>query len=485
MNSIKNNEYGNELRITLEPQPNSVDSNSADSNSFLLHVESPAGEVSASSFRPPFNTRDIVNALTSIPRAVDEFQSSFGPPREIIRSLGERLFTSLCEGRVGKLYLQSLEMVKVNNQSLRLTIIINDAELAVLPWEFLYDPLRKDFIALSVRSPIIRRWNSPEEPYLSPPTTPLNVLIVSAEVHKYDLGTAESEIKIIEDCLAGGEFKIDKLLNATPKQFMSALASEEPIHVLHFIARGVPPNYESNSAYSVSSESISLSQLGLLLHSDSKGAPSTDGDLVDVSLLRHLVRSMRDLRFVSLSGDHTDWIACQLAAECPSVLGWRGENTFQAYESFAKGFYSAFRQFQPLEAAVTQGRQAIDLDYPGGKEWGMPVFYMQINNGKLFAGAGGAEQSALKAVRQSDFESLLLTGDDPAAAAAPAPKELKNSRQGQKISALLEMENQNLLAIQTELSKFGAGAPEFLMTQKQEIQNKIELLQSELDQLNL
>ncbi|HEX8246553.1 MAG TPA: CHAT domain-containing protein [Pyrinomonadaceae bacterium] len=481
MNSIENNHYGNELRITLTLNRDSSEPNSS-SNTFLLHAESLAGEVSASSFRPPFSTRDIVNALTSIPRAVDEFQSSFGPPREIIRSLGERLFTSLCEGRVGKLYLQSLEMVKVYNQSLRVTIIIDDSELAVLPWEFLYDPLRKDFIALSVRSPIIRRWSSPEEPYLSPLALPLNVLIISAEVHKYDLGTAESEIKIIEECLSGGEFKISRLPNATPSQFMRALASEEPIHALHFIARGVPSNYEANSAYAVSSESVSLSQLGLLLHSDSKGVHSTDG-LVDLSLLKHLIRSMRDLRFVSLSGDHTDWIACQLAKECPAVLGWRGENTFQAYESFSRGFYSAFRQFQPLEAAVTQGRQAIDLDYPGGKEWGMPVFYMQVNDGKLFAGAGGgAEQSAMKSIDHSDFESLSLTDTGNA---APARKEKKDSsRKGQKISALIEMENENLLAIQTELSKFGADAPEFLVVQKQEIQNKIELLRSELEQLD-
>lgn len=480
MNIIDNNEYSQEMRITLEAARNSASQSAAggdpSSTGFTLHASSPAGEVSMSSFIPPFDTQDIINALTTIPRSVDEFQSSLGPPREIIRSIGERLFTSLCEGRVGRLYQQSLEMVKAQNQNLRIRISIDNEELAALPWEFLHDPLRKDFLALSSRSPVVRQHKEYETRFDSHSliTPPLNVLIVTAEVHPLDKG-AEREIEIIENLSQStGFFKITKLINATSQEFENALESRELFHILHFIARGVPANPLTSNSHIVSSASISLTQLGLLFCPNSETAKSvafTTGDLIHIAYLKRLISSIRDLRFVVLNGDHTDWLANQLAEECSATLGWRGENTLQAYLAFTKGFYSALQQSQPLDVAVTNGRKTIDLKYPGGKEWGMPVFYLQTRDGRLVSTPEKVEQQALE-----DFS--------PTASEAPKAKDVKNQRELEKIRVLIEIENENLQSIQMKLSEFGNQPPDFLTDQERQIRENIDQLQLKLNNLS-
>lgn len=479
MNIIDGNEYSLEMRISFEADKETSgdvnDSNELKPGNFVLHATSPAGDVSTSNFIPPFNYQEILNALSAIPRSVDEFQSSLGSPRETIRSIGEKLFISLCEGRVGRLYQQSLEMVKTQNQNLRVRVTLDNEELAALPWEFLHDPVRKDFVALSSHSPVIRQRKGFETRFDSNSliTPPLNMLIVTAEVHPLDWG-AEKEIEIIENLSQStGFFKITKLINATSQQFGNALESREPFHILHFIARGVPANPLTSSSHIVNSSSVSLTQLGLLFHPNSEtpnSAALTTGDLIHIAYLKRLISSIRDLRLIVMSGDHTDWLANQLAEDCPAALGWRGENTLEAYLAFTEGFYSALQQFQPLDVAVTHGRKTIDLTYPGGKEWGMPVFYLQTQDGKFFAGEKTAH------ILSDDFSSTTPE--------VYTVKNVKNQRESEKIRILLEIENENLRSIQMKLGEFGDQPPDFLNDQERHLQENISQLQSKLNDLS-
>lgn len=478
MNITEGNEYSLEMRISFEADKEAAgdggEGNNPKPGNFVLHATSPAGDVSTSSFISPFKSQEILNALSAIPRSVDEFQSSLGPPREIIRNIGERLFTSLCEGRIGRLYQQSLEMVKSQNQNLRIRFALDNEELAILPWEFIHDPVRHDFVSLSSRSPVIRQRKGFETRFESNSliTPPLNVLIVTAEVHPLDSG-AEKEIEIIENLSQStGLFKITKLMNATSQQFGNALESKEPFHILHLIARGVPANPLTSNAHIVAS-SDSLTQLGLFFHPNSEtpnSAAFTTGDLIHITYLKRLISSVRDLRLIVMNGDHTDWLANRLAEDCPAALGWRGENTLEAYLAFTEGLYSALQQFQPLDAAVTHGRKTIDLKYPGGKEWGMPVFYLQTQDGNFFAGE--------KPVQISPDDFSLTTAD------AFTAKNVKNQRELEKNSILLEIENENLRSIQMKLNDFGNQPPDFLKDQERHFQENISQLQSKINDLS-
>jgi hypothetical protein len=71
------------------------------------------------------------------------------------------LFLALFEGGIGEIYRTASNQALSAGTGLRLRLIMRDAAVARLPWEFLYDPLRRDFVALSVQTSIVRQWQEP------------------------------------------------------------------------------------------------------------------------------------------------------------------------------------------------------------------------------------------------------------------------------------------------------------------------------------
>ncbi|HEY1402611.1 MAG TPA: hypothetical protein VGB05_00645, partial [Pyrinomonadaceae bacterium] len=140
-----------EFRIELISDPSR--------SGFRLNAISPLGESVTFDYQPPVSRGEVEEVFAGLSRATQQFTRS--APRSTadeVRALGERLFNSLCENRVATLYNHAFGVARQSGQNLRLRIVLNHAELAALPWEFLFDPSRKDFITLSTRSPLVRQW---------------------------------------------------------------------------------------------------------------------------------------------------------------------------------------------------------------------------------------------------------------------------------------------------------------------------------------
>jgi hypothetical protein len=56
----------------------------------------------------------------------------------------------------------------------------------------------------------------------------------------------------------------------------------------------------------------------------------------------------------------------------------------QATISFSRAFYQRLAAGDPVDAAVTEGRQAMHSAYPAGFEWATPVLFMRTPNGEIF-----------------------------------------------------------------------------------------------------
>ena len=445
--------------------------------SFKLSATSANGETIAFDYYPPVTSFEIDEALAGVTRANAQFALSV--PRtssDEIRALGERLYSSVWQSGITDLYQYSSRLAKDKGKNLRLRFMINDPELAALPWEFLFDPSRKDFLTLSARTPLARKWSSwPTPPPLpSFVEPPLRVLVIEAEVRAWDIG-AEPEIDSLRK-LANRNPPVlelvDVIHNATFSAFLDAVF--KPYDVLHLCLTGATregiPGFGTGSGFPVS-KMVADS----LVFIDEKSGVNRVPHRIDLESLRIAI-GKSGLRLIYLSGDCTDWLASQLTEVSPATLGWRGLNTSEAYFSFTKGFYSALTRGLPLESAVTHGRKAVDADYPGGKEWGMPVFYMQTPDGFAVS-----KPKRTRAVSGPVLESVIGSSDVLSGPSNPA-----NQREWTKLSVLLSVAEENYRAVVDEVGKYvdvGEAVPQHLESQSQELQTSISTLRKDLERL--
>jgi hypothetical protein len=71
-----------------------------------------------------------------------------------VQQLGRVLHEALLAGEVRELFGASAQRARQEGRSLRLVLRVHPPELAQLPWEFLYDPGRQDYLGLSL--PLVR-----------------------------------------------------------------------------------------------------------------------------------------------------------------------------------------------------------------------------------------------------------------------------------------------------------------------------------------
>jgi len=164
-------------------------------------------------------------------------------------------------------------------------------------------------------------------------------------------------------------------------------------------------------------------------------------------------------------------MASQLAEVCPAVIGWRGANSNRAYLSFSEAFYSSLLLGQPLEVAITQGRQRIDLDQPGGKEWGMPVCYLQAPHGAFFT---NPRKTEIRRARGIDSTTEVQR---------KAVKDHSDTRLWNKLYALLEIEHRNLAEIEEQRATYTDAVPSILEEQHSQTKTRIAQLESQLKEL--
>jgi hypothetical protein len=139
--------------------------------------------------------------------------------------------------------------------------------------------------------------------------------------------------------------------------------------------------------------------------------------------------------------------------------------------AFTESLYRGAVAGRPLEAAVTQGRQEIDLQNPGSREWGLPVFYLQAAEGVLLSEP--SETAGPAAVEEGlGLEALATPPPDP-----------NRQREWKKLRLLLGVRERNLRALEEQEAAYRGPAPELLRTQIAETKSEIERLEEELEAL--
>ena len=443
-----------ELRLTLQ----------SEGRKLLVIAELPDGGMVKNYGDLNVAPEEIEEALASLPRAAATVNRSlYVDTSDAVMSIGARLCKAVLGGRLWPLYQQLARDVEGQGRRLRLRLVITAPNLLTIPWEFMYDDtVRKDFFALSLQSPIIRANAVRDFPPSRAVSGPLRVLAAVSEVLPYDYG-AKAELDYLHSLAAVGQIQLIERTNVSPADLLDAV-SRQPYDILHLTMSGVWLKPGGGWSTEVFTPRDSPEQ-ALVCRAEKRVEPVT------VDQLRGALQKQSGVGLVCLSGDRTDWLAAQLTSVCPLVVGWRGANTAEAYLSFSQGFYPALLAGQPLEEAVTHGRQRISYDYPGGREWSMPVCYVHTADGQ-FLSAEPQKTETSKALPTSDgMADGGPAGDrDQKRLATELDIEYKNRAElerrrslSQTVSPLLEeqwndtLENIKRLETALEQSKGGQG----------------------------
>ncbi|HEY4690876.1 MAG TPA: CHAT domain-containing protein [Anaerolineae bacterium] len=371
-------------------------------------IRSPAGEVAHDVFMQfPFAALDLERFIDDLPFIL--IRSSRLPWQQVmsdeqrVRDFGRRLFHTLFAGKVGNLYWASQALAEQQGKGLRLKLRIRPPELVALPWEFLFDTNRDEYVCLSRNTPIVR-YLEVERPIRSlevePPLRVLGMVANPKRMPQID-GTEERNYltEALRDLCDRNLVELIWLEGQTWRDLQAAMRAG-PWHIFHFVGHGsFRPGADE----------------GAIILSDEAGQPYP----LPASDFARLFVDHRSLRVVILN-------ACQGARSSPrnafsstaatlvrhglpAVLAMQYPLSDSAAVHFGRELYQALTGWLPIDAAVGEARKAVRMAGGESLEWGTPTLYMRAPNGMLFSPARKVEGLAARglASRNSPWRRAL------------------------------------------------------------------------------
>jgi len=211
---------------------------------FTRVVDSPVGK-GAARFVSPLSPQDIDQAWAALEASAG---GRPGPDQPgLMRSVGRRLFKALFSDEVLNLYRASLRVAYQAQAGLRLHLDLSQAPaFEPLPWEYLYDPGRDEFLGLSIHVSVARHIDRMYciDSYTVEP--PLRVLVAVAEPDTYAQFDGERKwldlIDAIDYLARDRRLLLERLKKPTLFELQRRLRQGEH-HVFHFIGHGfLEPN---------------------------------------------------------------------------------------------------------------------------------------------------------------------------------------------------------------------------------------------------
>lgn len=287
--------------------------------------------------------------------------------------MGQTLFEALFSSELATLYDRSLEKVIADHHGLRLLLKIDPAcpdtsRLHSLPWELLFRPRKQDFVTLNRRSPLVRLIDVPELPPPPPAASRLRVLVLLAspkDLPPLDLARERTKIERALRRQSGleTEFLEDPTLASLRRRLL-----EGDYHALHFMGHGgFAPETGDGVLFFTGEDGLARPIRGQAL-------AQTLHDFESVRLV--VLNACETAKTPSAEGlnPFAGVATALLLAGIPAVVAMQFPISDQAAIAFGETFYRRLAAGDPVDAAVSEGRQAIHAD-PDSWEWVTPVLF--------------------------------------------------------------------------------------------------------------
>lgn len=344
-------------------------------------IRSPAGEA-RETMHFPYDELALENRLQSLQIAL---LHAGGGQRQmltaeelLVQEFGRDLFNALFTGEARSRFDVSCAEARQQGKGLRMKLRILPPEMARLPWEFLYDPRRAEYICLSRETPIIRYLELPQsvQPLeVIPPLRILGMTVSPSDLPRLDVPREKQRVEMaLRPLQVSGAVQLTWLSGTTWRDLHRAMRAG-PWHIFHFIGHG---GFDSQA------------DEGFIALADEKG-------LAQRLLATELGRLLADhysLRLVLLNscegarGSEHDIFSSAAAIlvrrGLPAVLAMQYTITDRAAIEFSRAFYEAMVDNLPVDAAVAEARKAVSLAKTYTVEWGTPVLFMRAPKGVIF-----------------------------------------------------------------------------------------------------
>lgn len=342
----------------------------------VLASSTDAGD-SKCDFRLPFSEDKLESLLTKLgtPRSV---RSLGGDELEAAKTLGGELFKAAFSGQVGNALAQSISSARKDEERLRIRLrLTGTAELANLPWEYLYDESNNRFLTLSHQTSIVRYLEIPQAIQTLKVQPPLRVLVMVASplgLEPLDASRECEKLKAALSKLPASQIKIERLETATLSALQEKLSDSGPYHIFHYIGHG---GFSPRTGKSV-----------LVMERPDRQADFVEGQRLSVVLHNHPSLRLAILNACQGSAasphDVFSGVAQSLIQqELPAVVAMQFEITDEAAITFAGGFYGSLARGNPVDTAVLEARLAIHAA-DNNVEWGTPTLYLRTPDGQIF-----------------------------------------------------------------------------------------------------
>jgi CHAT domain/SIR2-like domain len=330
----------------------------------------------SASFDLPFNELEVENFILKVSRPRGRRRIDTSAIADA-RSFGGRLFKALFAGPIQELYRGALAHARGEDRGVRITLCLSGSpELIDVPWEYLFD--EPDFLAVSAFTPVVRYLDLPRahRPLLVEP--PLRLLGVVASPADYEQLNVERERDNLQRALSGltgaGAVELHWLERPTLGGLLKALQTET-FHALHYVGHG---SYDRDS------------ERGVLLFEDESGwARPVSGDrlgmvLHDFSSLRLAILNACEGARTARSDPFAGVAGALVQRDIPAVVAMQFEISDEAAIVFAGGFYEPLAAGVPVDASLAAARLAMLAERSDDIEWGTPVLFMRVPDGRIF-----------------------------------------------------------------------------------------------------
>ena len=388
---------------------------------YRIIASGPGGEVEGP-FRMPFSDLELENFVLKVGGTRQGVRGLDSPEMDLAKRFGTKLFDALFETDVRGLYRASRVEAANAGQGLRITLALSSVpELLRVPWEYLYDkPL---FPSTDTRTPIVRYLDLPKPIRPLHVKLPLRILaIVSAPTDAQPIDGAQERAKLEEalgPLLTSGSVEIEWLEDANLAALHKLITRKDrsEFHILHFIGHG---------GY------VSEAKQGVLLFEGKDGKRQNEtGDKLGTILhgeesLRLAVLNSCEGARASINDPFSSVATSLIEHEIPAVIGMQFEITDRAAILFSGEFYAALADGRAVDEALSQARMAIFADN-NDIEWGTPVLFMRVNDGRLFdvAIADDPARAAEAERRRLELEAAAEAERERLAQIAAAAEEQK------------------------------------------------------------
>jgi tetratricopeptide (TPR) repeat protein len=364
--------------IHIEPSPE---------GSYAVSVESPKGE-GQGTFQVPRKSEPCAEAKPGSSRAggIRDVFTSLPVPKAPALDTGKELFRALFRDEVSNLFHTSLGSLRGRHQGLRINISINprrpeSAPLQTLPWELLCRPETEDFLCLSRRTPVVRSLEAHRERRPAPARPRrLRILAVAANPTGCPPLDVAREHTNLEQAWKGQEKNVEIVfLERGGVEEMRQALLAAPFHILHFMGHGMFDEESGEGAlvferYDGTSQPYEGRRLAQLLH--------------DFETLRLVV--LNACHTAEAVGNHglnpfAGAASSLVMGGVPAVVAMSGPVSDLAAVAFSRTFYQRLAIGDAIEAAVTEGRLAIQRADPEDGAWATPALFLRSSDGMLFA----------------------------------------------------------------------------------------------------